>query len=129
MLPAKKTSPHHVFVAAVVVRRGRVLLAQRPSNGLLGGMWEFPNGKVGLASAKSLAETIRKLYDVDVKPGEPLGVVRHAYSHFTVELHAYRCDAVTVPKGGNLRWAPLGALEDFPMGRIDRQVAWKLRDG
>jgi A/G-specific adenine glycosylase len=129
VLLAKRTSPHRVYAAAIIVRRGRVLLAQRPSKGLLGGMWEFPNGMVGGAPAKGLAKTIRKLYAIDVQPGGALGVLRHAYSHFTVEVHAFLCRAGDVPKRSNLRWASLGALDNFPMGRIDREVARKLRDG
>jgi A/G-specific adenine glycosylase len=48
----KKNVPHHVHAAGVIVRRignpphTLVLLAKRPSKGLLGGMWEFPNGRV-----------------------------------------------------------------------------------
>ncbi len=47
----KKAVPHHIHAAGVIVRDGRVLLAQRPSEGLLGGMWEFPNGRVDRGSA------------------------------------------------------------------------------
>jgi A/G-specific adenine glycosylase len=129
VLLTNKISPHYVYVAVVIVRRGRVLLAQRPSNGLLGGMWEFPNGRVERVPAKNIAKTIRKLYDVEVQPDEPLCVVRHGYSHFTVEVHAFRCSAADVPKRRNLQWALISALGDFPMGRIDRQIAGKLRDG
>ena len=45
VLKPKKASPHYIHAAAVIINRGRVLLAQRPPDGLLGGMWEFPNGK------------------------------------------------------------------------------------
>jgi A/G-specific adenine glycosylase len=46
VLKPKRAVPHYVHAAGVIIRRGRVLLAQRPSKGLLGGMWEFPNGRV-----------------------------------------------------------------------------------
>ena len=42
----KKETPHYVHAAGVIVKDGKVLLAKRPSKGLLGGMWEFPNGRV-----------------------------------------------------------------------------------
>ena len=46
VLKPKKERPHVVHAAAVIIKRGRVLLAKRPSKGLLGGMWEFPNAAV-----------------------------------------------------------------------------------
>ena len=33
-------------VAGVVFRQGRVLAAQRPAEKRMGGLWEFPGGKV-----------------------------------------------------------------------------------
>ena len=51
-LPVKKAKPpipHHTVTAAVIHRNGHILIAQRPQNGLLGGMWEFPwrQGRAG----------------------------------------------------------------------------------
>ena len=38
--------PHYIVTAAVIRRNGQVLIAQRPEQGLLGGLWEFPGGKL-----------------------------------------------------------------------------------
>ncbi len=45
VLKPKAFVPHYTVTAAVLRRDGKVLLAKRPSRGLLGGMWEFPGGK------------------------------------------------------------------------------------
>ena len=47
VMKPKKQVPQYIHAAAVIVQRGRVLLSQRPVDGLLGGMWEFPNARVG----------------------------------------------------------------------------------
>jgi A/G-specific adenine glycosylase len=122
----KKKAPHRVLVAAVIIKRGRVLLAQRPSRGLLGGMWEFPGAQVRGAPARQLADAIRKGYDLKVEGGELLGILRHAYSHFSVTVHAYRCQLLLIPNAKNLRWVRRRDLSQFPMGRVDRQIARKL---
>jgi A/G-specific adenine glycosylase len=83
----RKPVPHHVHAAGVMVRRGRVLLAQRPSSGLLGGMWEFPNGRVDGDPAGELAEALKAGYRLKVRRKEPLAVVQHAYTHFKVTVH------------------------------------------
>ncbi len=126
VLGTRKAVPHRIHAAAVILRRGRVLLAQRPSSGLLGGMWEFPNTRIVGSISKGLEKAMRRLYDVDVQCDEPLGVVQHGYSHFTVEVHAYRCEISGMPRTKELTWIPVKSLNEYPMGRIDRQIAKKL---
>ena len=43
---AKKKIPHITAISAVIQKDGRVPLNKRPPNGLLGGLWEFPNWKI-----------------------------------------------------------------------------------
>jgi A/G-specific adenine glycosylase len=128
----KKEVPHYVHATAVIIERGRVLLSQRPSNGLLGGMWEFPNGRVNGDPARGLPKTLRAGYNLRVrvrresKNVEPLGRVQHGYSHFSVTVHVFPCELVSRPDGTNLKWVSLRNLEDYPMGKIDRQIAKRI---
>ena len=91
--PRKKT-PHLTVTAAVIRRDGRVLLSKRPVDELLGGMWEFPGGtkeESDLDLAACLQREIREELGVDVAVGEPLGVYRHAYTHYKITLYAFLC--------------------------------------
>ncbi|MDQ2693518.1 MAG: NUDIX domain-containing protein, partial [Chloroflexota bacterium] len=136
----KKEVPHYVHAAGVVIERGKVLLSQRPSNGLLGGMWEFPNGRVDGDPAKELPEALKSAYNLgfrvirastaghqaghaDSPLGAKLGIVHHGYSHFSVEVHVFRCDLTSALQGTKLRWVSLKKLDEYPMGKIDRQIA------
>ena len=92
VLKPKKVVPQYIHAAAVIIERGRVLLAQRPADGLLGGMWEFPNGRVNADPAKELTKVLNAAYSLKVKKKEALGVVQHAYTHFKVTVHAFRCE-------------------------------------
>lgn len=125
----KKVSPHHVHAAGVIVKRGRVLLARRPSAGLLGGMWEFPNGRVDGDPARGLRPALKSGYRLTVRGAEALGQIRHAYTHFRVTVHAFRCELVSIPGNHQLKWARLRELDDLPMGRIDRRIARILSEG
>ncbi len=133
-LPRKKT-PHLTVTAAVIQRDGRVLIAQRPSAGLLGGMWEFSGGTLEEGDpdlAACLQREIREELGVDVKVGQPFGVYKHAYTHFKITLHAFLC---ALPDGEYpqplenqaLTWAAVGELSDYPMGKVDRQIATRLK--
>jgi A/G-specific adenine glycosylase len=133
----KKKIPHYIVTAAVIHKNGSVLIARRPEAGLLGGLWEFPGGKLeeGEDMPVCLVREIKEELGVKVDVGSLLGVYNHAYTHFRVTLHAYNC---TLTEGeprplqvSDLRWVSPGELENFPMGKIDRQISKDIvsRDG
>jgi A/G-specific adenine glycosylase len=126
VMKPKKEVPHYVNAAGVIIEKRRVLLSQRPSQGLLGGMWEFPNGRVNGEPSKGLSKVLKTEYGLGLRlkrgAGE-LGIVQHGYSHFSVTVHVFPCELISRPKGTNLKWVALKELENYPMGRIDRQIA------
>lgn len=121
--------PHYDVTAAVILRENKVLIAQRPMNGLLGGLWEFPGGKQqpGEDLKACLKREIREELDIDIKVEELLGVFRHAYTHFRVTLHAFRCALIEgEPRNLEhtaLQWVTPTQLVHFPMGKLDRRIA------
>ncbi len=127
VLKPKKESPHYVQVAAVIIKNGKVLLSQRPADGLLGNMWEFPNARVEADPAKELVKSLKAQTKIQVKKKEALGIVTHAYTHFKVTEYVFICDAVSIPKDKNLKWVSIRDLENYPMGKIDRQIAQKIK--
>ena len=126
VLKPKKGTPHYVHAAGVVTRGRSVLLAKRPAEGLLAGMWEFPNGRVEGEPAEALTAALEAAYRLKVQRKEALGVIQHAYTHFKVTVHAFRCRPVSIPKNGNLKWVNFDDLEEYPMGKVDRQIARML---
>jgi len=126
VLKPKKETPQVVHAAGVIVKNGKVLLAKRPSKGLLGGMWEFPNGQVEGDPAEGLDSALETGYKLKVQKGEALGTVKHAYTHFKVTVHAYRCELVSISNNKSLKWVKLKELDDYPMGKVDRQIAGML---
>jgi A/G-specific adenine glycosylase len=134
VLKPKKKTPHYVHAAGVIVKRidnpphKVVLLAKRPSKGLLGGMWEFPNGRVDGEPAEELESTLEAGYRLKVQRNEALGTVQHAYTHFRVTVHAFRCELLSISENESLKWVELEELEDYPMGKVDRQIARMLHE-
>ena len=133
VIQPKSAVPHHTVSAAVIVRDGKVLIAQRPSTGLLGGLWEFPGGKLepGEDLHACLQREISEELGVPVAVKHQLGEYRHAYTHFRVTVHAFFCDlgqdAQPTPlQVDDLQWAAPSILQDYPMGKIDRQIARDL---
>lgn len=135
ILMKKAPVPHYNVTAAVIQAQGRVLLARRPANGLLGGLWEFPGGKQepGEELAAALGREIREELAVEIEVGEPFGVYRHGYTHYKVTLYAFLCrlagEAQPTPlEASEIRWVSAAELADYPMGKIDRQIARRLAE-
>ncbi|MCC6487243.1 MAG: A/G-specific adenine glycosylase [Candidatus Hydrogenedentes bacterium] len=89
----KRATPQKEHVVAVIVRRGRYLLAKRPGKGLLGGLWEFPSGEVreGETHRRALRRVMSEAFGLSAVPGPHIATVNHAYSHFKVTLSVYAC--------------------------------------
>ncbi len=130
----RQRQPHYIVVAAVIRREGKVLVAQRPADGLLGSLWEFPGGKVehGETLEAALQREIREELDTEIAVEAPFGVYRHAYTHFKVTLHAFLCRLVGPEprplQAQDVRWARPAGLDAFPMGKIDRQIARRVAE-
>jgi A/G-specific adenine glycosylase len=116
----------------VLRRGGRVLIARRPEGGLLGGLWEFPGGKrePGESLDACLRRELREELGIRAEVGESLGAFEHAYSHFSVTVHAFACKLRRgAPKAlahTRIAWIAPGRLSAYPMGKIDRAIARRL---
>jgi A/G-specific adenine glycosylase len=129
----KAVIPHLQVAAAVLAQGGRYLITQRPLKGLLGGLWEFPGGKQepGEALTECLARELQEELGINIQVGEPLGIYRHAYTHFRVTVHTFQCHLVDnqAPQAlqvHDLAWVAPAELKTYPMGKVDRQIASKL---
>jgi A/G-specific adenine glycosylase len=126
----KKKIPHIEAVSAVIREDGKVLLQQRPPEGLLGGLWEFPNWKIEEKQRPRprlrlrLRSYIRKEVGLNVEAKGPVGTFQQTYSHFKLTLHTYYCQSRDAKKKG--KWVPIKNLPLFPMSRIHRRIAEKL---
>jgi A/G-specific adenine glycosylase len=106
------------------------LITQRPPDGLLGGLWEFPGGKQlpGEDLQVCLKREICEELGIDIQVGDSLGIYRHAFTHFRVTLHAFCCRLAEPGQPrplqvNDLRWVQPFELPGYPMGKIDRQIA------
>ncbi|MBW4437490.1 MAG: A/G-specific adenine glycosylase [Pleurocapsa minor GSE-CHR-MK-17-07R] len=131
--PRRAPTPHYEVTAGIIWNEaGQVLIAQRPHDGLLGGLWEFPGGKQ--EAGESLPECLmRELHEelaISVRVGEEFVVVKHAFTHFKITLHAFTCaylgpdDGIAPQTLGCAAWVWVrpDELSRFSFGKADRQV-------
>lgn len=129
--PAKKR-PHHQIGVGIIRDEEDVLIALRPEDAMLGGMWEFPGGKQ--KEDEDIQQTvIRELKEelgVDVAVKKPFMKLDHAYSHFKITLHAYLCELKNgkpQPKTSQqLKWVSISKLDRYPFPKANRKLTEKL---
>ncbi|MGB3543145.1 A/G-specific adenine glycosylase [Rubrivirga sp.] len=127
--------PHYTIAVGVIEDDdGRVLIQRRPEDAMLGGLWEFPGGKqeAGEPLEDACARELREELSIEVAVGPPVARVEHAYSHFRITMHAFRCRILegepTTETGQPWRWVTLDELEDYAFPRANRHVIDALRD-
>ncbi len=126
--PPRKPVPLKDMTAAVIMKGRLFLIVQRPRKGLLGGLWKFPGGlrKKGETLESSLIRSAREDAGIDIRIDGKLAEANHAYSHFRVTLHAFRCCI----SGGrpralgcaDWRWIGVSEFPDFAFSKADRTL-------
>lgn len=132
--PAKKSPHYHIGVGMIKDDEGQVLIALRPENAMLGGLWEFPGGKK--RADESLKQTVhRELHEelgVNVKVLEKFIDLNHTYSHFKITLHAYWCHLTSdsqkpaANSSQQIRWVKIPELKRYPFPKANKMLTEKL---
>jgi A/G-specific adenine glycosylase len=127
--PAKaRPLPHYDVVAAIIQRAGRVLVTKRKSSSMLGGLWEFPGGKIepGESAEQCLHREIAEELGIEVRIDRAFVRVKHAYSHFRITLHTFLCrhrrGRARALGSDGLRWARPAELQALAFPKADRVV-------
>jgi A/G-specific adenine glycosylase len=129
----RKPLPHFDVTAAVIRRNGRILIAQRPFGGRLGGLWEFPGGKVeaGESLPQCLRREIKEELGFRIKVGDFITAIDHAYTHFKITLHAFECTVVSGEprKLGveDFKWVRMGEMDRFAFAKTDLRIIEALK--
>ena len=119
----RKKIPHIEAISAVILKNGKVLPIQRPPEGLLGGLWEFPNWPIEEKKdfKEYLRQKVKSEIGVRVKSKEPIGSFHQTYSHFKLTLHVFHCQYLNGKAKG--KWVPVRNLPLLPMSKLHRRIA------
>lgn len=145
-IPVKRNKPkvpHTTEVVLVIFnRQGSMLVQQRPHNGLLGGMWEFPSEKRKgnepfVKTQQRCLAGLSITTKADMKQHRSF---KHAFSHFTQTLHVFTC---TIAKDSRLhkttsqtdgvgkqpiRWCSVTELRSLAFSASQRSIASSIEE-
>ena len=119
-------------VAAVVRRRGQVLVAQRPGHGRWANLWEFPHDALrhGETHETAAARMLDQLTGLGIELGPELTTLRHGITRFRITLvcleAAYRSGRFHSAHYQQGRWLKPAQLTQLPLSAPQRRLAQLL---
>lgn len=125
-----------VVACALIDADRRILLAQRPEDKSMAGLWEFPGGKIEPGERPEVT-LIRELQEeIGITVSEPclapLTFASHAYETFHLLMPLYVCRRwegfVIAREGQKLAWVRPNKLRDYPMPPADIPLIPHLED-
>ena len=93
---------------------------------MLGGLWEFTGGKQ--EKNEALKDTVKRELkeecNIEVEVEDCIKIVKHAYSHFKITLHAYRCHYISgdliAKSAKQLKWVKKAELDLYPFPKANK---------
>jgi A/G-specific adenine glycosylase len=120
----KKAVPVRDQIALVIRAKDALLIGQRPPEGLLGGLWEFPVADVtaGISSERTARALLNDLGLV--KSPLFIGRIRHGYSHFKLSLAIYAVclDGMNIAAESSTRWCLVDEMDSVPLHGAHRKA-------
>jgi 8-oxo-dGTP diphosphatase len=125
-----------VAACALIDPDGRVLIAQRPPDKAMAGLWEFPGGKIesGERPEEALIRELREELGVTVQEAclAPFTFASHAYPDFQLLMPLYVCrrweGTPSAHEHTAIKWVRPKDLHSWPMPPADLPLIPMLRD-
>ena len=119
--------------AALIFRKGKILITQRRKDSHLGGLWEFPGGKreANESFEECVAREIREELGIEISIGELFEEIAHGYAEKSVRLKFFICELISgEPQTigcAAVRWVSKSELDHFEFPAADARLLEKLR--
>lgn len=119
---------HKQIGVAVITNHNKILIDRRKQSGEMGGLWEFPGGKIepGETVEECIKREVKEELDIEVKVGDRLTTISHTYKTFNVTLYVHDCQYV----GGEprtiecqeIRWVEPAQMNRFQFPQANTKI-------
>ena len=127
--PIKKRSkktPHYDISIGIIWRENKFYIQKRNIEKMLGGLWEFPGGKIKKSETKRMAlkREIKEECGIQVKVLKRIGSVKHSYSHFKITIYCYYCKEIdaSLKLNQNARMITFDEIKKYPFPKANHKI-------
>ncbi|MBD2455541.1 8-oxo-dGTP diphosphatase MutT [Nostoc sp. FACHB-87] len=126
--------PHKIIGVAVIWNdQQQVLIDRRRQQGAMGGLWEFPGGKIepGETIEECIRREIAEELGIEIVVKDHLITIDHTYTQLRVTLTVHRCHLLSgIPQPlecEEVRWVSLDELENYAFPEANGQIIAALK--
>lgn len=126
--------PHKIIGVGVIWNnQQQILIDRRRPGGTLGGLWEFPGGKLepGETVEECIKREILEELGIEIEVGKHLMTIEHDYTHLRVTLRVYHCCHISgVPQAlecEEVCWVTLDEINSFQFPAANKHIITALQ--
>lgn len=129
----KKPVPKYQIALGILLKKDRLLITRRKPEGLLGGLWELPGGKLhsNEMPLEACAREIKEEVNLEVEVGDFLTCIKHAYTHFKIVVNVYACKLrngkIRLKGPVDYRWIKSSELDHYPFPAANHKIFRALK--
>lgn len=117
-LPIKSKAKKQQSIPYVVLilkdSQGEYAIEQRPKEGLLANLWQFPMIPIGEIGMDHIESWFHGEYGVKISVKKKKGHLRHVFTHLIWELSIYSAEILAQDHDNRLQFVPKNSLEKYP---------------
>lgn len=123
-----------IFVVAAIIYnpQQQILIAKRPDHKHLGGLWEFPGGKIETDETplQALQRELKEEINIDIITATPFMKLSNDYQEKLIHLDVWKVTAFNGIAHGNegqpILWIDLANIEHYEFPPANKEVIAKL---
>lgn len=124
-----------VVAALIFNNEGRLLITQRNANTHLGGLWEFPGGRLetGETHQQALAREIKEEVDLNIEVLSFFWQEKEEYESRIIDISFYKCrmdpprQRVSPKDVADYRWIQLKKIDEYTFPKADQKLVKRLK--
>ena len=127
--PEKKVTraiPHFNVVTAIIWRGDKFYIQKRSEDKMLGGLWEFPGGKVekGETLESALLRELKEECNFNGRILKKATSVKHRYSHYSITMHCYYCEEKNdkIVSLANSNWIKKNQISQYSFPKANHKI-------
>ncbi|MGJ1263717.1 (deoxy)nucleoside triphosphate pyrophosphohydrolase [Sphingobacterium spiritivorum] len=120
---------------ALIIHQEKILICQRSEKMKLPLKWEFPGGKIEAGESKKdcLIREIKEELHLHIEVNEPLQMVEHHYTDFSLQLFPFVCSVIagklTPQEHAQAIWVSKQQLTNYDWAEADIPIVKEFLSG